>query len=288
MRSLWLYLISFYQRFVSPYKGFHCAHHRLHKGDTCSNAVKRLIGQHGLWRGWPKIKARFAECRQAHELILKTGKTRPDKNRPVNNIGRNVSRYTHREMACDVPCDLPCDVSFGDCFSGGKTKSFGECCSPCDLLDLIPDRRKHRRIALLVVVMVLLVLAYWFYGRGVSEIRLQKLEHPNASLLERFTRRSNPRLRVLIEVDGVKYYSNIVELAGPSTSNETVSDPIILTFSDSPLSYQIDSLKVIDARFNVADEQFVIGQVLEEFDQPDAYGSGQGFAYKLKRRWHLW
>ena len=71
----WIRLIEFYQRFVSPYKGFHCAHHARHKSGTCSNAVKGLISDKGLLKALPFIRVRFDECRLAYEQIKKSNFT---------------------------------------------------------------------------------------------------------------------------------------------------------------------------------------------------------------------
>ena len=69
MRRIWIGLILFYQRWISPYKGFRCAHGKLHKGFTCSEAVKRIIEEDGLWRGRHRIRRRFRECRYAHYVL---------------------------------------------------------------------------------------------------------------------------------------------------------------------------------------------------------------------------
>jgi len=37
-------LISLYQRYVSPYKGFRCAHRVLHGGDSCSEYIQNPEG----------------------------------------------------------------------------------------------------------------------------------------------------------------------------------------------------------------------------------------------------
>ena len=57
--------ISGYQRYLSPYKGFCCAHRALHGELTCSEAVKRLIQAHGVVAAWPHVRERFAQCRAA-------------------------------------------------------------------------------------------------------------------------------------------------------------------------------------------------------------------------------
>jgi len=105
MRLLSIFLISVYQRFISPYKGFNCAHHVLHGEQTCSNAVKTLISENGFLSALPLIHGRFAECREAFNTI----------------IDQRVA--DHR---ADLACDFPCDISFGSC--GGESV---ETVSPC-------------------------------------------------------------------------------------------------------------------------------------------------------------
>ncbi|MBG88731.1 MAG: hypothetical protein CMO80_17770 [Verrucomicrobiales bacterium] len=62
-------LIRFYQRFISPHKGFSCAY-RIHTGeDSCSHAVKKIIEEKGLFAGLPDIRRRFHECRIAGREI---------------------------------------------------------------------------------------------------------------------------------------------------------------------------------------------------------------------------
>lgn len=61
--------IRFYQRWLSPHKGFRCAHAALHGGPSCSAAVADLLAQYGLAAARPHIAARFGECRQAHQML---------------------------------------------------------------------------------------------------------------------------------------------------------------------------------------------------------------------------
>lgn len=65
MRTLSVWLITLYQRYLSKHKGFGCAYLAVHGGVSCSQAVKLIIQQEGLWRGRALIKARFAACRAA-------------------------------------------------------------------------------------------------------------------------------------------------------------------------------------------------------------------------------
>lgn len=61
--------IRFYQRHVSPRKGFCCAHAALHGGEGCSAAVARIIREDGVLAGRGRIAARFAACREAYNTL---------------------------------------------------------------------------------------------------------------------------------------------------------------------------------------------------------------------------
>ncbi|MBS0260533.1 MAG: membrane protein insertion efficiency factor YidD [Planctomycetes bacterium] len=60
--SLVVTLIAGYQRFISPYKGFHCAYRLRHGGAGCSEFARQAIREQGLWRGWRMIRQRFRDC----------------------------------------------------------------------------------------------------------------------------------------------------------------------------------------------------------------------------------
>lgn len=65
-----LLAIRFYQRWLSPHKGFCCAHAAVHGGLTCSAAVAQIVHEHGVLGGRLHVKARFTACRAAYRLIL--------------------------------------------------------------------------------------------------------------------------------------------------------------------------------------------------------------------------
>lgn len=61
--------IALYQRWLSPHKGFRCAHAAVFGGESCSAAVARTIRERGLWGSGTAIAARFAACRQAYSQL---------------------------------------------------------------------------------------------------------------------------------------------------------------------------------------------------------------------------
>ena len=61
--------IALYQRWLSPHKGFRCAHAAFYGGESCSAAIARTIRKRGLVGSGPAIAARFAACRQTYGLL---------------------------------------------------------------------------------------------------------------------------------------------------------------------------------------------------------------------------
>jgi hypothetical protein len=61
--------IGGYQRWISPYKGFHCAHWTLHGGESCSAFGKRMAIEHGLLGFFRGMRARFADCRRSSQAL---------------------------------------------------------------------------------------------------------------------------------------------------------------------------------------------------------------------------
>ena len=70
--------ITGYQRYVSPYKGYRCAHAALHGGDTCSVRGRRIVLRVGLFAFFPLMLRRFRACAVAHRMLLVTQNMDPD------------------------------------------------------------------------------------------------------------------------------------------------------------------------------------------------------------------
>ena len=68
-RGLAVTVIRGYQRFISPHKGFSCAHRVLYGCDSCSQYFKRVIAEEGILTAIANAKGRFQECREANEIL---------------------------------------------------------------------------------------------------------------------------------------------------------------------------------------------------------------------------
>ncbi|PZU97645.1 MAG: hypothetical protein DCE90_06050 [Pseudanabaena sp.] len=61
--------ISGYQKFISPHKGFSCAHRVLYGSESCSQYFKRVIAEEGIGMAIANAKGRFQECHDANEIL---------------------------------------------------------------------------------------------------------------------------------------------------------------------------------------------------------------------------
>lgn len=119
MKRIALALIRAYQRWISPHKGFACAHRLHHGGASCSQAGFRLIRRHGLWNGYPLLRERLRRC------------------------GAIAASAQQRQLAAqrgDCDCDLPgldCDIDTPRC----RSCACDACSSGCDW----PSRDKKER-----------------------------------------------------------------------------------------------------------------------------------------------
>lgn len=250
-------LITFYQRFISPLKGFKCAHNALHQQGSCSHSVKKIVIKYGVFKAMPMARLRFKECSRAYDYL----KTNPV---PFN-------------------ADLPCDIGIGECITPDSStgSSACDCLGGCDFLPDWKDcSKKTRRRIITISLLGLLIMLYVFYGRAIESIYVIDKGAQHQSIFTRLVQRNEPEIRMLLMVDGRKYYSDIVVL-----KEEGVEYRFRL---DKPfLNANFERLEVLDARLNVANKLLVIGQVLEAFDAPEMQAQGQRFDYRIKRRWHF-
>lgn len=119
MKELAIYFINFYQKFISPYKGFSCAY-RVGTGKiSCSGYGKIVINRFGLVKGVLLLKRRFIDC----SICNKELKRKIEKEKIDNFRFHNLQRG---DIDC-TGCDGLSDCSIGD-------SCHLPTCSPCDLL----------------------------------------------------------------------------------------------------------------------------------------------------------
>jgi len=140
-KQIALAAIGFYQRHLSPRKGFSCAYRTHTTGMGCSGFGKHAISKHGLLLGLVLLHRRFAKCAwHAHSVSSARRVYRSN----LGPLGRQAGFADCDLGACDGPggCDGPdcsgpdCDMpKFGCCRGAAKSGAadscwvFGEICS---------------------------------------------------------------------------------------------------------------------------------------------------------------
>jgi len=71
-RLLALAMVSIYQRWISPRKGFRCAYAASTGEASCSQFCKEAIMQQGLREGLRRLRIRFQQCHQAASMLEST------------------------------------------------------------------------------------------------------------------------------------------------------------------------------------------------------------------------
>jgi putative component of membrane protein insertase Oxa1/YidC/SpoIIIJ protein YidD len=69
LSRLLVVLIRGYQRYVSPYKGYSCAHRVKYGGVSCSEYARRAIAETDWQTGLGQMRIRFQTCRAASRSL---------------------------------------------------------------------------------------------------------------------------------------------------------------------------------------------------------------------------
>jgi putative component of membrane protein insertase Oxa1/YidC/SpoIIIJ protein YidD len=122
MRLITLFLIRFYQRFLSPMKGYSCAYRAYSGRDSCSAYGYRVIERYGVIVGYQLLQRRMNQCTHVYEIQC----------RHLIQI-QKVSKF--QTGHCDIPdvgCD-PIDMSdvcdVADCIS--TPFQYTDSCNSC-------------------------------------------------------------------------------------------------------------------------------------------------------------
>ena len=267
IKHVFLALIQFYQRFLSPIKGFNCAHHRLHKGDTCSNAIKKIILDNPI-KDIPRLsKARFKECKNASI-----------------QLAAKQSRSLER---ADLPCDPGCfsDVVCSGDSSTDCSKNDGSCSLPCDVCLEFTQLKRRTKIILLSITTFILLAFLYYYGSQITKLDVTQLPASQRSdgILKRLVTRSAPSLRAKVTTSSATHYSNIID---SNTLNDFDKGSTVELVFKKPISTNyLLNLELQDARFSATNNIVIVGQTIETVDQPELRGNGKRFKYEFKSRW---
>lgn len=104
--------ISVYQRFLSPYKGYCCAHRAHRRGASCSGFAKSAFRDSGFLDAFNAVRARLRECAelaaagQASAASASTmGRHAPDHDARAASERARISNCT-MDGAC-AACTIP-------------------------------------------------------------------------------------------------------------------------------------------------------------------------------------
>lgn len=128
-RQIAITLIGGYQKHLSPHKGFSCAYRLLHRGESCSQYIKRLIAQEGLIAAVKASRQRFQACRKANDILRSRhchhsnmgNNLHQDldnrRNKPQRKTASECTGYSNCPLGEVANC-ANCTVDCTDCFSG--------------------------------------------------------------------------------------------------------------------------------------------------------------------------
>lgn len=111
-------LIRSYQKYLSPHKGFSCAHRVLYGGDSCSQYVKNMLIEQDLRSAISVSRQRFSACKTA-KIILRAETLEEKRRREQNNSQWNCSCSPGGcldecipdcdDLGCEPDCEPDCD-----------------------------------------------------------------------------------------------------------------------------------------------------------------------------------
>jgi putative component of membrane protein insertase Oxa1/YidC/SpoIIIJ protein YidD len=110
--------IDLYQRFVSPYKGFRCAHRVRRGGRSCSQFAKRLVERVGLLRFGPLLMRRLRKCGETARA-MKAGLLARGRRSAVSKADLAEDDRRRRDQQPHGSAPDACGRNWGDCGTAG-------------------------------------------------------------------------------------------------------------------------------------------------------------------------
>ena len=120
LREIGLLLISFYQNFLSPRKGYSCAKNHVHENGTCSSTTKQAFIDGGFISGMKEYKKSTTECKAAYKSLESDKRSRSNALDASFCAGCDGLYASEGIEAGFSGCEAEgCSGSIGDCGSGG-------------------------------------------------------------------------------------------------------------------------------------------------------------------------
>ena len=241
--SVLLFLILIYQKFISPIKGFKCAHYYEHGGLSCSDFVKQTIKRRGVLYGLTVIQSRFNACRSAAALIRSRGL---------------------RDESGFLDCAPDACSDFGSCgdFGGGGGAGGDTGSSKSATVIFIPFS--------FLLIVILLVGFNFFEGPQIDHIEIRLLEGQveiHETGIAKLVGGDLPDYQVIFDVDGRQVTTNTLD-------NSSAKEWITLT-----PKRQVDLSDV--RKITIVNKQVLKDEILDSVISPEAKGSGEKYQYRI-------
>lgn len=101
--------IDLYRRYISPYKGFRCAHNAMHAQGSCSDYGRVVFAERSLRDGMRLMRLRFQECKAAAMVAASVAQSGP-----THAQDDDEAKRRKRSSYCDAP-SVDCGSASLDC-----------------------------------------------------------------------------------------------------------------------------------------------------------------------------
>ncbi|NEP86993.1 MAG: membrane protein insertion efficiency factor YidD [Okeania sp. SIO2C2] len=133
MNKIAVALIDGYQQYISPRKGFSCAHRILYNDESCYQYIKRMFMEQDFSGAIQAARQRFKACKEANQTLKLQAVSREKKSKKkqdsklINCCGDVAEESCECALPdcnnCDFPeldcgsCELDCSPNFDCCGS---------------------------------------------------------------------------------------------------------------------------------------------------------------------------
>lgn len=129
-------MITGYQKFLSPHKGFSCAHRILYGEESCSQYVKRAVREHGLRQAVLMSRDRFQACKTAHQILRsRFSQEEDERDRIRRNADHTCNTCLNTTDCASMSCEAATCLGENSCSSlhCGALDCGGLDCGVCDV-----------------------------------------------------------------------------------------------------------------------------------------------------------